>query len=171
VIESRVGKATIVICLLVLAGLLVVRAPERNRRILHPMAAGLALGALYVAVRVKTWAPPPRTSIVGDVDEFIAAVPSHASEFGHWGAPRGFRTGMTGVALAECMWNHREEIAERWSEMLRPAVAAYGEAIRAGNTRAVWAKRRGDVVVHVPGRPWTRTWVARDVHDNVFSDV
>ena len=170
-IESRLGKASIVICLLVLGGLLVVRAPERKRSILYPMAAGLVLAALYIAVSVKTWSPPPRSSIVGDVDEFIAAVPSHFAEFGRWGQSRGLQDGLTAVALAEWIWNHREEIGERWSDMLRPTVAAYGEAVRRADARAVWAKRRGDVVVELPRRPWTRTWVALEVHDNVFSDV
>ena len=170
-IESRLGKAAIITCLLVLGCLLVVRAPARKRSVLYPIAGALALTALYIGARVRTWSPPPPSSIVGDVEEFIAAASSHADEFVRWGQSRGLQDGLPPEALAEWMWNHREEIGERWSEMLRPAVAAYGQALRRSDPRAVWAKRRADVVVEVPGRPWTRTWVAREVHDNVFSDV
>lgn len=84
-IESRFGKIAIASSLFVLAALLVVVAPLHKRRGFYAVSSGFALAALYVAVRVKTWAPDPPSSIVGDADQFIADHAAHIDRFEAWG--------------------------------------------------------------------------------------
>jgi hypothetical protein len=78
---SRSGKLGIVSVILVLAVLLAVVAPAHKRRGFYVVSSGLALVALYIARRVKTWDPPPPTSIVEDVDGFIADHGAHTARF------------------------------------------------------------------------------------------
>ncbi len=170
-IESKVGKYSIVVAMLVLAALILARATERKRAVPYAIAGVLVVWATYVGIRARPWTPPPPSSILGDVDEFLQQVPAQAASFSRWAATHGLTRLLPPQALEEWIWDHREAIGEDWHAMVKPTVAAYGESLRAARPELAWAKRGGDAVLEVPGWPWTRRRVAVEVHDNVFSDV
>jgi len=125
------------------------------------------------AVRIDyadVWAAPgPRqpdrvapATFVGRPDEFIAGVEAHARRFHEWARARG-------LALADEADFHRvfqqhEQVIR--DELLVPAIAAYGEMLRA-QTGAVWRTgrllHRGEPVLAKPGRPWTARRVILEV--------
>ena len=145
-----------------------------SRRWAGYLLAGMfSLPAIYVLLRVHPRSLPAqsRGSILGDVDSFLAQVPDLSRRFEQWATPRGFVVSMGAREFERWIWKHREEIGSEWPEFLPLTTAAYGEALRAQDARAVWRKRSGDAVVEIPGRPWTRRKVAVEVHDIVFTDV
>jgi hypothetical protein len=116
-----------------------------------------------VYLRVKIPEPRPGLapgSAVGDADAFLGDVTGLAGEFDAWASTRGLVSAAPPSDLREWIWEHRDDIGDDWDKLFRPTVAAYGESLRRKDPRAVWSRRAGDVVVEVPGRPWTRTWVA-----------
>jgi hypothetical protein len=170
-IESRAGKYSIMAVMVILSGLILVRATERKKPVPYALAGVLVVWAAIIGFRSKLREMPPAGSILGDVDDFLASVPVHAEKFTRWGSARGLAMPLEPEALEEWIWDHREIIGADWPTMLRPTVAAFGECLRLAHPKLAWAKRGGDAVLEVPGRPWTRRRLALEVHDNVFSDV
>jgi len=173
-IETRWVKVVVVLTFFSLSVVLAVNASPWRRHIAYPLAAGLALFAAYVLVRVKIPEPrptPPPGSALGDVDSFLADIPSVAERFHVWAGSLGLGAVARPADLREWIWEHRDAIGDDWDTLFRPTVAAYGECLRKSDPRAVWSKRNGDVVVEIPGRPWSRTWVATEVSETLDVDI
>ena len=83
----------------------------------------------------------------------------------------GLQAGARPDDLREWIWEHRDDIGNDWGNLFRPAVAAYGESLRKSDPRTIWSHRGYDVLVEIPGRPWTRIWVATEIHDTIYADV
>lgn len=173
-IETRWVKALVVVTFFSLALVLAMRASPRRRHVAYPMAAGFAAVATYVLVRVKIPEPRPSEppgSPVGDVDSFLASIPMLEQHFQAWASGLGLQAIGRPAELREWIWEHRDNIGDDWDTLFRPAVAAYGECLRKTDSRVVWCKRKGDVAVEIPGRPWTRTWVATEIYETLYADI
>lgn len=128
---------------------------------------------------------------VGPPDEFIANVPSHARRFVAWAQSQGLAPpgdqnylqvlqGGLKLLRKRKPWQPegpeedffqvlREHEAVIRDELMVPAIAAYGELVRA-RIGGVWRKsilHRGEPVVVRPGRPWTSRRVILEVHDGM----
>lgn len=172
-IQSPIVKWFVVSALLGVAAYFVVASKPSRRFMAYALGGVFAAPAVYVLVRVHPRKAPPSTrgSLLGDVDSFLPKVPELALRFREWAKPRGLSESAEPYQFLEWLWRHREAIGAQWETMLPMAAAAYGEFIRSKDRRTVWTIRGGDAVVEVPGRPWTRTRVAIEVHDTVFLDV
>jgi hypothetical protein len=173
-IETRWVKSFVVVAFLAVSVVFAVQTSPHRRHVGYPVAAGFAAVGLYVLVRVKipeARPPLPEASPVGDVDLFLASIPSLEHRFQAWALGHGLKTIGRPAELREWIWEHRDNIGDKWDSLFRPAVAAYGECLRKTDVRAVWCKRKGDVVVEIPGRPWTRTWVAIEVYETLDADI
>ena len=173
-IETRWVKILVVLTFLSLSLIVFVKASPRRRHIAYPIAAGCGLIAVYVLLRVKI--PEPRPSLppgsaVGDVDSFLRSVASLAEQFQAWASTKGLQSGDRPADLREWICEHRDDIGDDWDNLFRPVVAAYGESLRKRDHRAVWSRRAGDVVVEIPGRPWTRKWVATEIYETLYADL
>lgn len=173
-IETRWVKSLVVVAFLAISIVLAAQASPRRRHVAYPIAACFAAIGVYVLVRIRipeARAPEPPGSPVGDVDSFLAAIPRLEQQFQGWAVGFGLKVVGKPAELREWIWEHRDDIGDDWDNLFRPAVAAYGECLRRTDPRAVWSKRKGDVVVEIPGRPWTRSWVAIEVYETLYADI
>lgn len=107
-------------------------------------------------------APLPPRALIGDPDEFIASVAARARSFTEWIEKRG-HSATTEEEYLRLFQKYEAIIRD---EMLVPALAAYGELVRA-RMGGIWRKatffNRGEPVVVRPGRPWTTRRVILEV--------
>jgi hypothetical protein len=172
VIESRSVKWFVVVALFGIATFFVLNAKPARRHVAYVIAGVLAAPAIYVLLRVHPRVQPAsQRSILGDVDAFLPRVPELARLFHEWGRSRGLREDHDPSQFLEWVWKNRDPIGADWRSMLPMVAATYGELIRKKDTRARWAIRRGDVVIEVPRRPWSRIRVAYVIHETVFLDI
>lgn len=104
----------------------------------------------------------PVRDLVGPPDEFIAAVASHTARFHEWATSKGVQL-RTEEDFLNTFQEHEQIIRD---ELLIPAIAAYGEMVRAklgGAWRKAILMNRGEPVVVKPGRPWTTRRVILEV--------
>jgi hypothetical protein len=165
-------KWFVVVGLLGVATFFVFNAKPARRNIAYAIAGLFAAPGVYVLFRVHPRAQPlTQRSVLGDVDAFLPRVPELARRFHEWGRSRGLRDDHDPSEFLEWVWKNREPIGEDWPSMLPMVTAAYGELIRKQDARAKWAIRRGDAVIEIPRRPWSRTRVAYVIHETVFLDI
>lgn len=119
----------------------------------------------YSEVRALEGAPSAVTTIastVGPAGEFIVSVSAHAERFYAWAGSKGLSL-KTEQDFQRIFQEHESVIRD---ELLVPAIAAYGEMVRA-KMGGVWRKaelfHRGEPVVAKPGRPWTARRVILEV--------
>jgi hypothetical protein len=173
-IETRWVKTFVGVALLAISVVFAIQASPRRRHLAYPIAGCFAAIGLYVLVRVRipeARPPEPPGSPVGDVDSFLATIPQLEQQFQTWASSLGLKSVGRPAELREWIWEHRDNIGDEWDNLFRPAVAAYGECLRRTDQRAVWSKRKGDVLVEIPGRPWTRSWVAVEVYETLYADI
>lgn len=100
-------------------------------------------------------------STVGPADDFIASVSTHAQRFHEWARVKGLSPKTEGD-FQRIFEEHESIIRE---ELLVPAIAAYGEAVRA-KMGGVWRRaellHRGEPMVGKPG-PWTARRIILEV--------
>ena len=107
----------------------------------------------------------PVREVVGPPDEFIASVPTHARRFNEWAQGKGLSP-KTEEDFLQVLQEHDAVIRD---ELLVPAIAAYGELVRA-RMGGVWRKsmlHRGELVVVKPGKPWTARRVILEVFEGM----
>jgi hypothetical protein len=101
-------------------------------------------------------------STVGAADDFIASVHIYAQQFHEWARTKGLSPKTEGD-FQKIFQEHEPFIRD---ELLVPAIAAYGETVKA-KMGGVWRKaelfHRGEPVVARPGRPWTARRVILEV--------
>ena len=106
--------------------------------------------------------PRPPGALVGPPDEFIAAVAAHARRFHEWADGKGLSV-RDEAEFRRVLQEHERIIRD---ELLVPAIAAFGEMVRA-RTGGVWKKsrilHRGEPMVMKPGQPWTARRVVLEV--------
>lgn len=103
----------------------------------------------------------PVRDVVGPPDKFIASVPTHARRFIEWTQSKGLSP-KTEEDFLQVLQEHDAVIRD---ELLVPAIAAYGELVKARMDGA-WKKsilHRGEPVVVKPGKPWTARRVILEV--------
>ena len=101
-------------------------------------------------------------STVGPAEDFIASVSAHAQRFHEWARAKH----LSAESEEDFQRIFQEHEAVIRDELLVPAIAAYGEAVRA-RIGGVWKKaeifHRGEPIVVKPGRPWTARRVILEV--------
>jgi hypothetical protein len=101
-------------------------------------------------------------AVVRDADGFIASVPVLADRFHQWTQSKGIAIA-TADDFSRVFRDHEAAIRD---EFLLPAIAAYGEFIRA-RSGGVWTKakffHRGEPVIARRGRPWSNRRVVYEV--------
>lgn len=99
---------------------------------------------------------------VGSADEFIGSVSVNSQRFLEWAATKGIRP-VTEDDFRKLFRQFEPVIRD---ELLVPAIAAYGEALRSrlsGEWSKSWLFGRGEPVVGRPGKPWSRRRVVAEV--------
>lgn len=121
----------------------------------------------YSEIRSLPPPSPPRdktrfVDFVGDVGEFMASVPVNSQRFVEWAAAKGIQL----VTVEDFRQVFRQFEPVIRDELLVPAIAAYGEAVRhqiGGTWTKSWLFGRGEPVVGRPGKPWSRRRVVAEV--------
>ncbi len=107
----------------------------------------------------------PVREVVGPPDEFIASVSTYARRFNEWAQSRG----LSPKTEEDFLLVLGEHVAVIRDELLVPAIAAFGELVRA-KMGGVWRKsilHRGEPVVMKPGKPWTARRVIVEVFEGM----
>jgi hypothetical protein len=171
VIESRTGKYTVVVLLLILAAILATSRPKKPR-VVYPLAAVFGVIAAGLAWRVRLARPIEQSFPLGDATAFIVAVPKHVEHLAEWARGRGVSPPPLSVpGMDEWIWSNREALGEEWGRLMHGLVAAYGEAVRAKSPSLIWTVRGGEPALVSPRSFWPGRRVFNEVHDAVFADV
>jgi hypothetical protein len=114
--------------------------------------------------------PRSPSQVVGPADAFIATVADEAMRFRAWAQQQGLQGGSP-HELREFLKKNSAVVLDEW---LKPAIAAYGEAVRAeiaGEWSVSRMLHRGEPVVRRRSRPWTARRVVLEALETLSSET